>query len=90
MKYFIILQCDVLKKVNDSYVGKLTESYIPDSKQVGVKNSKNILKARAAIGKHTYTAKINGECNIYWIGDLDVTTDLEINLKVSEAKPIKK
>jgi hypothetical protein len=90
---FYLVNCSVDSVaiyIDDSYVGKLTESYIPGSQQVGAKNSKNILKARVTKGKHTYTAKINGECNIYWVGDLDVTTDLEINLKVSEAKPIKK
>ena len=72
--------------IDNNYVGKLLKSYIPGSTQVGTRNSENTLVTRVSKGKHTYLAKTNGGCNVYWSGEFDAMVDLEINLKMSESK----
>ena len=72
--------------IDNNYVGKLLKSYIPGSTQVGTRDSENTLVAKVPKGKHTYLAKINGGCNVYWSGEFDAIVDLEINLKMSESK----
>jgi hypothetical protein len=72
--------------IDNNYVGKLLKSYIPGSTQVGTRDSENTLETKVSKGKHTYLAKINGGCNVYWSGEFDAIVDLEINLKMSESK----
>ena len=72
--------------IDNNYVGKLLKSYIPGSTQVGTRDSENTLETKVSKGKHTYLAKTNGGCNVYWSGEFDAIVDLEINLKMSESK----
>ena len=76
--------------IDNNHVGKLLKSYIPDSPQTGTRNSENTLETKVLKGKHIYSAKANGGCNAYWSGEFDATVDIEINLKMSDAKILDK